>query len=95
MCQTLWSIGCSIYEKDPEYFKKELKKQKGKPKRDSVKTTLSNLNTIAGGCGGCIPQFELKTVQIKYAEKPKPPVKVSNDGYIVRDENPLIKVDFS
>jgi len=104
-----------IHDKNPEYFKNELKKQKGKPRKDSIKTTLSNLNSMkvgsrsgsqtgvswphtirqlayayateAGGCGGCIPQCELKTVQVKFAEKPKPPVKVDNQGFI--------KVDFS
>jgi formylmethanofuran dehydrogenase subunit E len=61
-----------VYEKDPEFFKKESKKKhKVKPKED-------------------IPppeHFELKTVQVKFAEKQKPPVKVDGGGYI--------NVDFS
>jgi hypothetical protein len=68
-----------IHERDPEYFKKEMKKQKGRPRKDSVKASLSNLNAMAD------KMYELKNVQIKYAEKPPTPVKVGNDGYIKED----------
>jgi len=71
-----------IHDKNPEYFKNELKKQKGKPRKDSIKTTLSNLNSMKDE-----KPCELKTVQVKFAEKPKPPVKVDNQGFI--------KVDFA
>jgi hypothetical protein len=65
-----------VYEKDPDFFKKESKKKhKVKPKEDyEVASSPPPEN------------FELKTVQVKFAEKPKPPVKVDNQGFI--------KVDF-
>jgi hypothetical protein len=57
-----------VYEKDPEFFKKESKKKHTvEPKED-------------------IPppeHYELKTVQVKFADKPTPPIKVDSDGYIV------------
>jgi formylmethanofuran dehydrogenase subunit E len=71
-----------IHENNPDYFKQEMKKQKGRPKKASVKTTLSNLNSMADE-----KSFELKTVQIKFAEQEKQPIKVDDGGYI--------KVDFS
>jgi hypothetical protein len=60
-----------VYEKDPDFLKKESKKKHNvKPKeQQEISPEL----------------YELKTVQVKFAEKPPTPVKVDNNGYIKVD----------
>ena len=60
-----------IYDKDPNYFKEQLKKtRKGPHRKDSLKTTLTNLNNIAQG--PVLPpvdkNYELQNVEVKFAE---------------------------
>jgi hypothetical protein len=62
-----------VYDKDPDFFKKESKKLKSKPHalKPKEQTTL--------------PQCEIQSVQVKFAEKPKMPLKLGTDGFIKVD----------
>lgn len=76
-----------VNENNPDYFKKLKKdvekKQKGRPKKETINETLSTLNDLAVG----EKETVLETVTIKLPEEEKPKFKVENDG--------IIKVDLS
>lgn len=66
-----------IHDRNPEYFKNEWKKQKGKVRKSSVKTTLNNLNVMASGESK--KTYELQSVSFKHAdatEDPESPIQV-------------------
>lgn len=62
-----------IYDENPDFFKNQLKKtKKGPSRKDSLKTTLTNLNNIAQG--PVLPpvdkNYELHNVEVKFADPP-------------------------
>jgi hypothetical protein len=94
-----------VYEKDPKFSKKESKKKhKVKPKTEKVEDIPppEHFELSPGVRELC----ELKTVHVKFADKPTPPIKVDSSGYIVGRRQPppcphttnemsRINVDFS